>query len=216
MPHLGNAVKEYIDLHLVNSKSNYCFIKEPSINNIEVVTKLFPNSPILLLIRDGRDVVASVEKGYLLKLHRYSFGNRLKRKMNSLTGRHFKKETIAWRNRAEKLKNFIEAQKENKNVLLVKYEDLATENQDVIKKMMIHCGLTYNKDWFKNIEVIGSSFSKDGMTFSKDKAMWEKQERSKNFKPIGRWNSWSLKKKAYFKKIAGEQLNYFGYNDWNE
>jgi hypothetical protein len=71
-------------------------------------------------------------------------------------------------------------------------------------------------DSVENAEVVGSSFF--GPTGREDakKPIWTPSPRTEAFQPIGRWKTWNAFQKIAFKRIAGDQLIAFGYeNDLN-
>lgn len=209
--YFGDSFLKYIDNELVidHSKKIY-FMKDPGVKNIKFVSSVFPDSKVILLVRDGRDLVESSEKGYLVWRNSQSVLNRVKRYVFHYTGREFRRNVKAWLNNAKMISEFL-ATENGKKALLIRYEDLAAEIPETYAKLFEYCGLSIEKVNYKNVEVIGSSFSDQISENGENKIKWTPIEKTKKFKPVGRWKSWPKWKINYFNKVAGAYLKEFGY-----
>lgn len=165
-------------------------IKRPKVDYLPHFFKMFPHENLLLLIRDGRDVVSSTVRSW----PQANFTNSCKR----------------WNLGA---KMIIDFQKNNRNegVFFTKYEEILLNPIEFVENACRCFNLKLDKypfDKIKNIPIKGSSsIKKNG------RVTWEATGKGKNFNPIGRWKEWSFKEKEIFKSIAGQSLLETGYCD---
>ena len=92
---------------------------------------------------------------------------------------------------------------------VVKYEDLVRTPETVLPEMLQFAKLdteSYPYDKVDALPVRGSSRSDQS-----DKTRWEPQDKSKQFNPIVRWESWTASQKMSFRKIAAKTLAEAGY-----
>lgn len=210
-PYFGESFLNYIQNELVKDYSkNVYFIKDPGADNLKWSNFIFPNSKIIVLIRDGRDLVESSEKAYMAKRNSQSKVNRIKRHFFHFTGREFRRNVKTWANNALIIKNFLQSEP-GKECFLVKYEDLVSEKEDVYKNLFNYCGLSFDMSYFKNVEIVGSSFSNQITSQKIEKIVWQPIKKTEKFKPVGRWKNWPKWKIKYFNKHAGELLEWFEY-----
>lgn len=210
-PYFGTSFLDYIQSELIKdtSKKIY-FIKDPGAVNLKWSNTIFPDSKIIILIRDGRDLVASKEKAYLAKRNSQSRLNRIKRYISHYIGRQFRANVKEWVENAHLIKDYLESEA-GRNCLLIKYEDLVSENKETYKKIFEYCGLSFQMKYFNNVEIVGSSFSDQITSLKTNKVVWQPIEKSEKFKPIGRWKNWPKWKLIYFNKHAKELLEWFNY-----
>lgn len=209
--HFGNSFLDYILAeHIIDMTKKIYFLKDPGSSNLKFSGSIFPNNKVIILIRDGRDLVESSEKAYLNKRGGQSFINRIKRNVFHFTGREFRRNVRQWNINANQIKQYINSEA-GKNCLVVKYEDLQRENEETYKKLFDFCGLSFDMTNFKSIEVVGSSFSDQISSDIQNRTIWSPIEKNEQFKPIGRWANWSNWKIKYFQKNAGEMMAWFDY-----
>ena len=151
----------------------------------------------MLLIRDGRDVVASAVK---------TWPNRFLA---------FERSAFTWARAARLVRDFMEGENQGLRGIsweLVRYEDLVQQSLVAIRKVLHFLNIDEDEFDFKqmlNLSLRGSSVHRGGM----DTVHWEPVEKPRNFKPIGRWKNWNLWQKMVFKVIAGRELICSGYTD---
>ena len=195
---MGNGIREYF--HSFIEEDKMLLLRTPDSGNLQNFFHLFPESRVVILIRDGRDTVESFSK---------SWGG---------TGA-FKKMCDRWSERVEMLLKFTENAKNSgfgDSFLIVRYEDLNVNTESELRKVLEFLDLNQDSyDWedLANTPILGSSTYKGGA----DDVHWKPIEKTKDFKPDQKWKDWSSSKKSYFKKSAGENLIRLGFekdNNW--
>jgi hypothetical protein len=100
--------------------------------------------------------------------------------------------------------------------LLVRYEDLVDRQESTVRDLLRFLGIDpsdFDWDRLERLPVTGSSQFPD----QTGQVTGRKIEKSKEFKPVGRWQQWGWFRKRMFKKIAGKELISLGYvsnNRW--
>ncbi|MFQ6025937.1 MAG: sulfotransferase [Dehalococcoidia bacterium] len=202
--YFGDAILRFMDLQLpednpadsdieplVNSRPKFLVTKTPSVLNIRNYPRLFPNTHLLILLRDGRAIVESGMRSF-----DWDFEN-------------------ATKEFALAAQTIIEFQKSieytNQKCLTVKYEDLVTNTEEELRKVFSFLGLftdTFDFDAAKSLSVTGSSESRDE---KRSRPSWTPVEKTPDFNPLGRWEHWSKEQHEQFNSIAGEYLSLLGY-----
>lgn len=165
--------------------------KTPSVKNLNLFFSLFPNSRLLVLVRDGRSVVESGIRSFDWK---------------------FEDAVRRWNKAANEIIRFIENDKDKTGRFrLVRYEDLVMEPANELKNIFAFLGLDhgqYDFDAAINLHVYGSSdIKQDG-----HKIHWKKSEKTKSFSPLRRWDKWDKKKHERYNWLAGEAQQKLGYS----
>jgi len=165
--------------------------KTPGVGNLSFFFKYFPNSHLLILVRDGRAVVESGIKTWKWR-----------------TTKAIRK----WKNSAEKILEFDQANKDSEyRYLIVRYEDLMNKLESELDRIFEFLGVditNYNFDAARNLPVRGSSeISKN----DRGKVSWETVEKLSDFNPLERWAHWKRPMHARFNCIAMKCLKDFGY-----
>lgn len=197
LPLFGSAIVAYLNSFVEDGKS--VLIKEPSVDFLHYFDILFPYEHLILLIRDGRDVVSSTIKTW--------------------PNAGFKKSCMRWRDSAYMIWRYMRShqneKKNGKGFLFYKFEDILTDVPLFVKKICQAFNLDEERYPFEKVDRLslqGSSAIKVD-----NKVSWKAVEKPKNFNPVGRWGDWDNRKKKIFKNIAGDYLIKFGYaenNDW--
>ncbi|MBK8978308.1 MAG: sulfotransferase [Planctomycetes bacterium] len=173
-------------------------LTHPGAHYIDYFFTMFPHEQLLLLMRDGRDVVESAHK----------------------TWPEWKFEQIceSWAGNADiMLRCRDRFTGEGRPVFYGRYEDALEEPQEFVRRACPVFGLdpeTYPYPYIDtHIPVKGSSSFE-----SVRRGIWERRQRDPNFKPRGRWaKEWTDEQKRVFKRIAGKALIDAGYEsdlDW--
>jgi hypothetical protein len=162
----------------------------PSVQYLSHFFSMFPHENLLILVRDGRDVVHSTLRTWP--------------KLN------FVQVCLRWNRSARIILTTLEKLKssDQKGYWMVKYEDTLRQPEAFVREACRHFGLDesrYPYDQIGQIRVIGSS------KLAKGKVTWRFLERPKDFKPVGYWQKWSPVKRLAFKAIAGRSLVRLGY-----
>jgi hypothetical protein len=188
LPLFGSSVVAYLYSYLPSDKR--LLIKVPDVSYLNNFKSVFPFENLLLLMRDGRDVVSSTirtwpEKNFRDVCKRWDLSTRMALKYSDLYGG------------------------EKSGFWLARYEDAVNDPIAFVNEACKYLDLDVSRypfDKMDEIRVIGSSSQKkDG------KVTWEGEAKPKNFNALGRWKDWSQRDKNTFKKIAGESLIKAGY-----
>ncbi len=164
--------------------------KTPSTENIALFPKFFPDAKLVVITRDGRDVV---ESGVRSGFWPYEVGFQ------------------EWNQSARRLLAFKEAYRDIPDQLyIVKYEDLLSDLSQTLTGVLNYCGLSVEKfDWAAaaSLPVFGSS------TYRGDtkNLHWTPQAKSEKFKPTNRWEGWSYFLKSRYNWICGDSADKLGY-----
>jgi hypothetical protein len=165
-------------------------LKVPDVSFLYYFPLLFPFEDIILLLRDGRDVVASTIKTWP------------KTKFSRICDR--------WAKSAELMFEFNKRhEKTRQNCSLVKFEQIVNDPEKFVKDTCLHYGLSIEKFPFEKISTVPARGS--STLQSSGQVDWNARSAPKDFKPGGGWRSWSAKQKKIFKRIAGRALIDTGY-----
>lgn len=185
--HLGDALVRFMTVE----PGRRTLTKSPSIANLDHFFDLFPRAHLVLLIRDGRDVVQSGMA---------TFGWTLEG-----AARWWAKEIDAIA-RFERDRHPTDY-----HYRLVRYEDLVEDWPGELERLLKHLDLPlelFDVDAAARLPLRGSSSHRGG---EGDPVHWEPMPRPKNFKGVGKWHSWTPATRERFLEIAGRQLELMGY-----
>ena len=186
LPIFGSSFLAY--LYALVPDGQRMLLKVPGVEYLDYFYDVFPNENLLLLIRDGRDVVSSTIKTW----PQLRFADVCKR----------------WANSARMIVRFNESSKNREGYWFARYEDAVKDPETFVREACFKFNLdpnTYPFEKVNNLPIIGSS------TTRKQPETWVKK--TKGFNPIGRWQQWSAWRKMTFKRIAGQALIELGYCD---
>ena len=220
--HLGTAWSTYL-IDTFSLQPGHVFLKYSNVHNIEKFFDLFPDAKLILLVRDGRDNVASsVRAGLAPRAHK-TLADSAKMRLNNLFQRDFVTAARDWAAAVKKIASFDEEFEKSRfasQYMILRYEDIyqnpRTMAERVFAFMEVPCDGAI-LDAVENAEVMGSSFyGKSGQEDAK-KPNWVATPKTEAFQPLGRWKSWSARQRNLFKRIAGRELIRMGYEkslDW--
>lgn len=168
-------------------------VKMPGVKYLSNFFSMFPHENLLILIRDGRDLVHSTLKTW--------------------PQLNFVQVCLRWNRSAKMILTTLEQLKKTQNngYYLAKYEDALAQPETFIREVCHHFNLNeaiYPYEEISNIRVIGSSKLEQAR---QDKVTWRHLQRPTNFRPVEYWKQWSAVKKYIFKRIAGQSLIDLGY-----
>lgn len=197
LKHLGDGVLSFLYEQVEEDRRLLC--KTPRGYNIGNFFRLFPGAKLLILVRDGRDVVQSAVKTGRRRLvafewFSYTWAKGARSILEFMYGSGRSLDGISWK--------------------YIKYEDLVAQPERVMRDMLPFLTIDVNLFDFSRLQdlpVIGSSFDRGG----ENKVHWNPIEKPRNFKPVGRWSNWGMWQKIIFKAIAGQELIRLGYVDNN-
>jgi protein-tyrosine sulfotransferase len=187
LPLFGASLIAY--LHQATPPGQRMLLKVPSVQHLSQFYTAFPHEHLLLLVRDGRDVVQSTLKTWpQLRFSMVCLRWRRAARMVLWCDRHFRDRDGYW---------------------LARFEDAVREPEVFVQESARRFQLDEARFPYQRIASIpvhGSSATRvDG------KVTWSPVARSRGFRPVGRWQSWSPWRKWLFKQIAGEELIQLGY-----
>jgi hypothetical protein len=174
-----------------HSKPGQWFVsKTPSTLNLENCFDLFPSARVILIVRDGRDVVESGIR---------TFGWRWEDAV-----RH-------WCISAQRMLTFMAARAGSGQLLLVRYEDLFTDTQREMKRILAFLSLNENRFDFQAADSMHVRGSCEFGRHNGAAVDWRPVARSAEFSPVGRHCRWSARQQQRFAWLAGEISARFGY-----
>jgi len=166
-------------------------LKIPNVEYLPYFYTAFPCENLILLIRDGRDVVSSTLKTWPT----FSFV-----------------DVCNWWNKSARL--MIQCNERfsgRPNYYFARYEAVVKNPAEFVQGVCQQFGLDPGRYAFEKVNdlpLYGSSTAGAGKNVN-----WGPTGKPKGFNPIGRWSTWSNGQKRTFKKIAGQTLLDLGYCD---
>lgn len=188
----GSALVAF--LYAATPPGKRLLMKVPSVEYLHYFWHLYPYEDLLLLTRDGRDVVQSTIKTW--PQIRFSFA------------------CLRWRRAADMVYKFNQYhQQHGEGYWLARFEDAMRDPEGFVCRACEHFGLDVRKYPFDEMcrevnQVRGSSTIKEN-----GQVDWEAHDRPRNFQPIGYWQSWPWHRKWLFKRLAGQALLDLGYSE---
>lgn len=171
-------------------------LKTPHVQYLSLAPYIFPGAKIILCLRDGRDVTVST-------LGTFSKWSPARKTFSQLARE--------WQLGTKAILSFSPGQAHaNPDIAIVRYEDMVLNPVQSVESMLAHVELdpqSYPMEKIETLPVRGSSRSK-----SKQDERWKPQEKTADFNPIRRWESWSAAQRARFDRIAGQTLEAAGYD----
>ena len=218
LPHLGSAWLAYV-IETFSLQPGHVFVKSSNVRHIDKFFAMFPEARLIILVRDGRDNVASSVKAALAVRRHKTFVQNSKTRLNNFLHRDFRAAARDWSNAVDRILRFDEEFKGSpfaSRYRILRYEDVFREPRQMAERifefMQVPCdsGIL---DAVENAEVVGSSFYSSSKREDARKPNWVATPRTEAFQPIGRWRRWSTFQKNLFKRIAGEALIRMGYEE---
>ncbi|WP_269541270.1 sulfotransferase family protein [Cerasicoccus fimbriatus] len=184
---MGRAFLEQIQ----ETPGKTILLKVPSVQHLQYFPVMFPGQKLVIIIRDGRDNVASTIKTW--------------------PDTPFQAACERWNQSAREILAFREAYGDQSFYTLVRFEDLLDQQEITLKSLLERLELPRSEYPFNStdeIEVIGSSDTADQGTPN-----WDGVKKPANFSPTKRWADWSSEQLDQFNTIAGESMRALGYTD---
>jgi hypothetical protein len=167
-------------------------VKTPSVRNLDLVFELFPSARVLVLVRDGRDVVASGMLGF---------------------DWDFDSATAAWATAARTVTEFVRDHDGDRGrFAVVRFEELWSERRRAVERLLDAAALDpsrYDFDAAERLPVYGSSELLRAETGKPD---WNGVTMPTGFRPTERWRTWSARRRRRFALLAGDAMRQLGYD----
>jgi hypothetical protein len=193
---LNDVLLRSLSDYLGVTGDHYTLTKTPSTVGMENFFRFFPEGRLIILVRDGRNLVESGVQSFGWK---YQSG--------------FKR----WAESAWRIIQFTGTyRKWERQFLVIKYEDLNEHPEKVLTEILNHFEIdqsVYPYDEIQNVPVIGSSTSSEVA----GKIDWSKQlKKTEDFKPNERYLHWSYGLRQSYNRICGEYARHFDYEVFDE
>ncbi|MGB3715267.1 MAG: sulfotransferase [Candidatus Promineifilaceae bacterium] len=193
LPLFGASIIAY--LHNSTPDGKRILLKIPGVQYLHRFYDVFPYENLLLLVRDGRDVVHSTVRTW--------------------PQIRFWMACLRWR-RAANMSLYVNSKHNqvDKGFWLGRFEDAVEDPEAFVTNACHHFGLDVEKyPWeiIGNIPVQGSSSIDES-----GEVNWDPVEKPDGFQPFRHWRDWSPLRKLVFKRLAGEALRKLGYGDEEE
>jgi Sulfotransferase family len=214
--HLGFAWLSYL-INNFSLQPGHIFLKDPSVRHIDRFSDIFPESKLIILVRDGRDNVASSMKAGLAVRAHHSFFERSKRRLKHIMLRDFITSARDWSECVGKILKFDEKFKNTplaSQYLILRYEDIYQNPRQMAQRIFTFMEVPFDEatlESIENAEVVGSSFYSPSRQEDAKKPNWIATPKTDAFNPMGRWKRWNALQKNLFKRIAGNELILMGY-----
>lgn len=189
LPLFGAALIAY--LHTGAAPGKRMLAKVPSVEHLMAFDAMFPHEHLLLLTRDGRDVVDST--------------------LRTWPTLRFWMACLHWRRAAAMALAFQRRhQDRTQGYWFARFEDAVADPPGFVSTACERFGLDPHGFPFAaiaDVKVIGSSKLSAGAQVSWD----DHRPKPARFSPIGYWQRWNASRKWLFKRIAGQALIDLGY-----
>jgi hypothetical protein len=166
--------------------------RTPHTDNLALVPSLYAGADVVLLVRDGRSVVASL-------MHAWGWS--------------LDEAAREWRRGARDIlamQRSLVAGEIDARVHVVRYEDLVARFEPTIDELLDFTGLDpagFDRTKAADLPILGSSFIRDGA----GRLTWEPVDKTADFEPANRFAQWSPSRRARFDWLAGEEQQALGY-----
>lgn len=165
--------------------------KTPSVQGLETFSRFFPDERLVLLVRDGRDVVESMVRSF---------------------GWSFERALHTWTVAANAIIRFRQrrARDEDRTWTLVRYEDVLNDAIAQVDRICDFAGLPGGQITAADVAklpVRGSS------TFATDDGAvhWRPVTPDGSFRPTAHWSDWTRATHERFTFVAGQAMRDLGY-----
>lgn len=185
---LGEGISDFLG---TLTEAKRLVTKTPSVVNIDSFFEFFPHAQLLVIVRDGRSVVASGMSGF---------------------GWKFETAAREWGRAARRILRFEkDCQNYKDRFKVVRYEALNANTIETLKDVFDFLGLDagqYDFNAALETPIYGSSYMKEGDA----KVSWAPKAKSEEMVSKNRWDAWTAFEHQRFNKLAGEELKRFGYD----
>jgi hypothetical protein len=164
--------------------------KSPQVYHLEHFFDLFPQAKLIVLVRDGRSVVASGMRSFDWK---------------------FEVGVDRWKTAADHVIRFVGGPTDKSCYLCLKYEDLHQDLNAQLPRLLEYLELDsarYDFEAAARLPIVGSS---EGRLPDRRQVSWEPVRKTDAFQPLERWRQWPGEQLRHFERLAGEQLLQLGY-----
>jgi len=188
LPLFGASLIAYLYSFVPSGKT--LLIKVPDVKFLSYFPVMFPHENMLLLMRDGRDLVSSTVRTW--------------------PDKDFSKVCKEWHLSAKQMIDFSKLYNIVEDKFpLVKYEEVVERPDEFVTNACAWFDL--NVDKFPFTEIKSLAYRGSSTLQSKGDVSWDPIKSDKDTKTVGHWEKWPAKQIKQFKKIAGKTLVESGY-----
>lgn len=191
-PELMRSLGDALIAFLTIEPDRRLVTKSPSIENLDDFFDFFPAAHLVLLVRDGRDVVDSGMKTF---------------------GWSLEESARAWADGVTRITRFSNRTDiPHDQCTVVRYEDLFEDPVTAMSRLLQRLGLNpagYDFGAVRQLPVRGSSTYRGA---DRSAVHWDPVPRGASFNPVRRWKHWDVRSRSLFSSIAGVQLRDLGYD----
>lgn len=164
--------------------------KMPSVEQVGRFFDLFDDSPLVVLVRDGRNVSESGVTSF---------------------GWSYERAFRRWSRAADVVLDVVERFGDDPRLAVVKYEDVVDRPADVMRRLCVTTGLDVDRYPFDAIDALPVRGSSTLRVAGEGAIHWAPTERAADFDPHARWQSWDDHRHRRFAAVAGAQQRALGY-----
>ena len=182
-------------------------LKDPSVRNLGRFFRFFPDSFLLVLVRDGRDIAcSSLRAGFAAPRRFHALRPRTYRRIFES---RISELARRWAAASREIRAFLETPEARARSRLVRFEDLVRQPEREVGAILEFLGLPADRfrwDACAELGVRGSSFVGD-----REGSLDWSERRPEAFDPVGRWRAWSARDVRRFLSVASGELAHWGY-----
>lgn len=184
---LGDGVVRWLACH---SADRRVVTKMPDVAQVDRFFKIFPDCPLVILVRDGRSTCESIVKSF---------------------GWSYERAFRRWSNAAGEVVRFRDEHVNDPRFLIVRYEELIERPSQVMREVCRSTGLDPDRFPYERVDSLPVRGSSTLRTDTDGEVSWVPIERSESFNPRERWHGWDTHTHRRFAVVAGVQQSALGY-----
>ncbi len=188
---LGMGLKHFLNRQKTGDTKKRQLTKSPSVKNVEYFFDFFPDSRLLIIMRDGRAVTESGVRSfgwdYDWAMRRWAEGARRILQFKNHPGDHEGK------------------------FLIVRYEDLAADTEAELRRIFEYVDLDPDRFDFAGAIDLPLYGSSDLIAMGEKEIHWKPVKKPADFDPLRRFAGWSRARHERFNWIAGPYQTELGY-----
>lgn len=187
--HLGDGLVAFLYSQLETGYPRRMLTKTPTVRNLDLFARFFPEADLVIIVRDGRSLIESGVR---------SFGWRYEQAMR------------AYVSGARAIER-VRASAASPRVRVIRYEDLHEDPEGQLRGLLPALGLdpsVYDFEAARRLPVSGSS---DLRRNGAEEVHWKPVEKTEDFSPLRRWEGWSRSRHERYNWLAGREHTGLGY-----
>ncbi len=194
LPHFGSAWLAYL-IDTFSLQPGHVFLKDPNVNHIDRFFELFPDAKLLLLVRDGRDNVASSVRAAQAKRRSDTLSPPVEVQVNRLLRRDFLSAAtrlVVGRPEDREIRRALPSDSLGRAVPDPAIRRRLPEPEGVGQRIFAFMEVPCDEAILhavENADVVGSSFYSASEKEDARKPNWIATPKSEAFQPVGRWKA---------------------------